>query len=198
MRNLKELKKVKSIEKLRKYGLPIPETTFIFDFKKQEREIDDFLVSKRIVTIRSDKENQTDFCPHDLRCERNAVKDFTKKLNAQGYVAILQRYVPIRRDRVSGNILVLKNRILIELMGTGPLTQLNRDGKVLEQIVLAKKNLKEIGHFGKRLISRKELVGILKKINNFPPYKILEFTLRPEGLYFWQIRDDRSAKCLEK
>lgn len=198
MRSHDKLKKVKSIEDLKKYGLPIPETIFIFDFKKQEKEIDDFLVGKRIVTIRSDRENQTDFCPHNLRCERNAVKDFIKTLNAKGYVAILQRYVPIRRDRVSGNILVLKNRILVEMMGTGPLTQLNRDGKVLEQITFAKKDLKEIEHFGKRLIPQKEIINILKKIGNFPPYKILEFTLRPEGLYFWQIRDDLSAKRLDK
>ncbi|MBI4101615.1 MAG: hypothetical protein HY443_01455 [Candidatus Nealsonbacteria bacterium] len=197
MRNLKELKKVKSIEELKRCGLPIPETIFIFDFEKQEKEIDDFLVNKRIVTIRSDKENQTDFCPHRLRCERNNLKSFVKQLNATGYVAILQRYVPIRRDRVSGNILILKNRVLVELMGTGPLTALNRDGKVLEQITLDK-SLKEINHFGVRLISRKEITGILKKIKNFPLYKILEFTLRPERVYFWQIRDDQSAKSLEK
>ena len=196
MGKLNEFKKIKGIKYLKKYNLPIPETIFIFDFKKQEKEIDDFLKNRRIVTIRSDKKGKTDFCPHNLRCERSKAKNLIKKLISRGYAVILQRYIPIRRDRVSGNILALKNHILIELMGTGPLTWLNRDGRVEEQIKVENDSFKKVGHLGKRLVTKKELTIILRAVKNVPPYKILEFTLRPEGIYFWQIRDDRTARNL--
>ncbi|MDO8424556.1 MAG: hypothetical protein Q7S70_01290 [bacterium] len=194
---LSAFKKIESIKRLQEYNLPIPETIFVFDFKKQEEEIDRFLVNKRIVTIRSDKEGKTDFCPHKLRCLRSEAKKLIKALVSKGFGVIVQRYIPIRRDRASGNILILKKKILLELMGTGPLTWLNRDGLVEERIEVRKNDGREIGHFGKRLITKKALKKILKLVKNTPPYKILEFTLRPEGLYFWQIRDDETTKGLE-
>jgi len=194
--NAEEFKKIKGIKILQKYNLPQPKTIFIFDFKKQEKEIDDFLKNKRIVTIRSDKRGQTDFCPLSVGCPKNKAKQQIKKLIPKGYVAILQEYIPIR-SRVSGNILILKNYILVELMGTGPLSLLNREGKVEEQVKLKRGNLKEVEHFGKRLISKKELVKILKLVKRVPAYKLLEFTLRSKGLYFWQMRDDKTAKELD-
>jgi len=193
----KAFKKIESIKQLQKYHLPIPETIFVFNFKKQEKEIDDFLKNKRIVTVRSDKKFKTDFCPHNLRCQKKEAKKFIRNLIFKGYAAIVQRYVPIRRDRVSGNILILKSRILMDLMGTGPLTRLTRDGIVEEQIIFSKSNFKSISHLGKRLISNDKLQDILNIIKNIPPYKILEFTLRPEGIYFWQIKDDKTTKQLE-
>jgi len=193
--NVKGFKKIEGIKILQKYNLPQPKTIFIFDFKKQEKEIDDFLKNKRIVTIRSDKRGKTDFCPLNIGSPQNKVKQQIKKLIPKGYVVILQEYIPVR-SRVSGNILILKNHILVELMGTGSLSLLNRDGKVEEQVKLEKGNFKEVEHFGKRLISKKELVKILKLVKRVPTYKLLEFTLRSKGLYFWQMRDDKTAKEL--
>jgi hypothetical protein len=193
----KAFKKIESIKQLQKYRLPIPETIFIYNFKKQEKEIDDFLKNKRIVTVRSDKENKTDFCPHNLRCQRKEAKKFVRNLVSKGYAAIVQRYVPIRRDRVSGNILILKNRVLMDLMGTGPLTRLTREGIIEEQVVFSKNGFKRLSHHGKELISKAQFRGILNTVKNIPPYKILEFTLRPEGIYFWQIKEDKSARQLE-
>ena len=192
----KGFKKIEGIKELQRYNLPIADTIFIFNFKRQEKGIDDFLKSKKFVTVRTDKKGKMDFCPYNLRCERKNAKRLIKKLNLNGYTVILQKYVPIRRDRVSGNILTLKNQILIELMGVGPLTALNREGRVEEHIVFRKNNLKEIKHFGKRLIKRKDLLPILKMVKNIPPFKILEFTLRPEGIYFWQIRYDKTARLI--
>ncbi len=192
-----KFKKVESIKNLERYNLPIPKTIFIFDFKKQEKEIDDFLKNNRIVTVRSDRIEQTDFCPHNLRCPRDKTKQFIKKLINKNFAVILQKYIPIMRNRVSGTILILKRHILVELMGTGPLTRLMRDGLLQERTKILKRNLKEVEHFGKRMIKREKLADILKLVKNVPPYKILEFSLRPEGIYFWQIIDDKTARRLE-
>lgn len=191
-------KKIESIRKLQKYKLPTPETIFIFDFKKQEKEIDDFLKGKEFITVRSDKKGRTDFCPCDLRCPRSRAKAFIGKIIGKGYAAILQRYIPIRKNRLlSGNILVLKNEILLELMGSGPLTLLNRKGKLEEQIRLKKDKFYEISHQGRRLIGKKNLINLAKLVRNVPPYTILEFTLVKEGPFFWQIKEDKTAKLLE-
>jgi len=195
---LAELPKIKSIKEIQKYKLPHPETIFIFNFKKQEKEIDKFSKNKENITIRTEKKGDTDFCPHFLRCPRNKVKPFVKKITSEGYVAILQKYLPIRKNRIlSGNVLILKNHILMELMGVGPLTWLNREGRIEEQIKFKKDNLKEVEHSGKRLVNKKRLVNILKMVKNIPPYRILEFTLLSEGPFFWQIKEDKTAKKLE-
>ena len=101
--------KIESIKELKKYGLPVPQTIFIFNFKKQEKEIDDFLKNKRYVTVRSDKKGATDFCPHWLGCPGKKAKNFIRKITLQGYAVILHELIPIYRERSSGNILVLKN-----------------------------------------------------------------------------------------
>ena len=195
---LKGFKKIGGIKELQIHNLPIPDTIFIFNSRKQEKEIDKFLKNKENITIRTDKRGNTDFCPHILRCPKNEAKPFIKKITAKGYAAILQEYLPIRKNRIlSGNILILKNHILMELMGVGPLTWLNREGRVEEQIKLRKGNLKEVEHLGKRLVEKKKLVNIVKMVKNIPPYKILEFTLRLGGPFFWQIKEDKTAKVLE-
>jgi len=190
-------KKIESIKKLQKYKLPIPQTIFISDFKKQEKEIDKFLKDKKIVTIRSDKKGRTDFCPLVIGCPKNKAKSLIKKISSRGYAVILQKYVPLK-SRVSGNILILKKHILAELMGTGALSLMNREGKIEEQIKFKKKDLTEVSHFGKRLIRKQELIKIVKMVKKLPVYKVIEFTLRRDGLYFWQIREDKTAKQLEK
>ncbi len=191
-------KKIESIKKLQRYNLPIPETIFIFNFGKQEKEIEKFLKDKEFITIRSDKKGGADFCPCSLRCPRNKAKSFIKEVIRKGYAAILQRYIPIRKNRIlSGNILILKNHILMELMGVGPLTWLNRKGKLEERVRLRKDNLYKLERWGKKLVEKKKLINIVKLVKNIPPYKILEFTLISEGPFFWQIKEDRTAKQLE-
>ncbi len=192
-----KFKKIEGVKEIKKYGLPMAETIFIFNFEKQEKEIDAFLKSKKIVTIRSDKSGGADFCPCWLGCPKNKAKPIIKQLIGKGYAVLLQKYVPIMKEIFSGNTLILKKHILMELMKEGPLVWLNRDGLVEEQIKFRKRDLKEMKHFGKRITKKKDLNKVLKMINHLPSFKIVEFTLRPEGLYFWQMRDDKTAKRLK-
>lgn len=189
--------KIESIKELKKYGLPVPQTIFIFNFKKQEKEIDDFLKNKRYVSVRSDKKGATDFCPHWLGCPVKKAKNFIRKIISKGYAVIIHELIPIYVERASGNILILKKYFIIEMMSIGPLTWMNREGKVEEWIKVRKSDFKEISHSGKRILRNKKLRNILKLTKRIPPYKLIEFTLRPEGLYFWQIKNDKTAKKLE-
>ena len=189
--------KVRGIKELKRYNLPFSKTIFIFDFKQQEKEIDNFIKNRRYISVRSDSRNGPDFCPHNLKCPKEKAKKLIKNLNSRGYAVIIQEYVPWIGDIASGNILILKKSILVELMGEGPLIWLNRDGKVEERIKFKRDDLRESEHSGKRLIGKKRLLNILKMIRSIPPYKVVEFTLRPEGLYFWQIRGDRTARKVE-
>ena len=75
-----EFQKIKSIKEIQKYKLPYPKTIFIFNFRKQKKEIDKFLKNKENITIRTDKKGKTDFCPHILRCPKNKAKPFIKKI----------------------------------------------------------------------------------------------------------------------
>ncbi len=190
--------KIESIKELREYGLPVPETVFIFNFAKQEKEIDKFLRGKKFVSVRSDKAGSTDYCPHMLRCPHSKAKGFIKTVIEGGCAAVLQKYTPLKKGEiVSGNILALENRILVELMDVGPLVWLTRKGEVAEQVIFDKKSLKETGHFGKRLISSSKLAKIARYALPLAPYRVLEFTLRTDGLCFWQIKDDPTAKRLD-
>ena len=197
MKKLSKFKKVEGIKNLKKYDLLTPKTIFIFDFKKQEKEIDNFIKDRNYVMIRSDKDNDVDFCPHNLKCPKSKAKEFIKELLSKNYVAILQECIPWTSNKVSGNILILKDDILIELMEGGPLILLNREGKLDEYIKIKKSSLKEIEHLGKRLIKKKELENILNLIKKVPPYKIIEFAIGPDWFYFWQIRDDKTTRGLE-
>lgn len=192
-------KKIESIKELQKYQLPVARSIFIFNFRKQEKEIDSFLKNKRFITIRTDKKGYADFLPCYIRYPGNKAKEKIRELVAKKYAVIFQNYIPLRKDKeVSGNILILKKDIMIELMGKGPLTWLNREGKIDERISLKRANLKETYHFGKRLIKKIELARILKLVKNIESYKILEFSLVSGVPYFWQIRYDKTAKKLDK
>lgn len=197
MKKLNRFKKIKSIKDLEKYGLPTPKTIFIFDFKKQKKEIEDFIKNRDHVMIRSDKENDIGLFPHNLTCPQNEALKLIKKLTLKNYAVILQEYVPWQDDKITGNILILRNNILIELMKGGPSTLLNREGRVDEYKKIKKDNLREIERFGKRIIKKKDLNNILRMVKHLPPYKIIEFSIGPGWLYFWQIRDDKTAKKLE-
>ncbi len=192
-------KKIESIKELQKYRLPVARSIFVFNFRKQEKEIDRFLKNKKFITIRTDKKGYSDFLPCHIRYPGNKAKEKIKELVAKKYAVIFQNYIPLRKDReVSGNILILKKDFMVELMGKGPLTWLNREGKIDERIRLKKNNLREVYHSGKRLIKKRELTGVLKLVKNIKPYKILEFSLVSGIPYFWQIRDDKTAKKLDK
>lgn len=192
-------KKIESIKELQEYRLPVAKSIFIFNFKKQEEEIDNFLKDKKFITIRTDKGGYADFLPCHIRYPGNKAKEKIRELIAKKYAVIFQNYIPLRKDgEVSGNILILKKDIMVELMGKGPLTWLNREGKTDERLRLKKDNLREVYHCGKRLIKKRDLVGILKLVKNIKPYKILEFSLVSGVPYFWQIRYDKTAKKLDK
>jgi hypothetical protein len=190
--------KIEGQKEVKKYGLPMSDTHFIFSYKKQEKEINDFLSNKKFVSIRTDSKINPDFCPHDLKCPVSKAKEFIKDLNSKKYAVILSEFIPWIGDKVSGNILVLKNFYVIELMGEGPLVWLTREGRVDEWAVFQKNDLSEVRHSGKRIVPKKEIQKILDLIKNIPLYKIIEFTLRPEAVYFWQIRNDKSSSQVEK
>ena len=194
--NLDKFKKVKGIKDLEQYDLPTPQTAFIFDFDKQEKEVDTFIKNRSYLMIRSDKENELDFCPHNLICPRTEAKDFVKKLTSKKFVVILQECISWKEDKLSGNIMTLKNDVVVELMRGGPLIFLNRDGQVDEYLKVNKKG-SVLEYSGKKIIDKTDLDKILKMIKKLPPYKIVEFSIGPDWLYFWQIRDDKTAKGLE-
>jgi len=196
-KNLNRFKKIKGIIALEKYLLPAPETIFIFDFEKQEKEIDVFIKGRDYLMIRSDKENDADFCPHNLTCPKNEAKDFIEGLTAENYAVILQECIPWKEDKISGNVLTLRKDLLIELMKGGPLTLLNRDGQVDACVKVRRGKPKKIECSGEKIISKKDLDDILRLVEHLPPYKIAEFSIGPDWLYFWQIIDDKTAKKLE-
>lgn len=194
----KKFFKIESIKEIEKYGLSIPETIFIFDFKKEEKEIDKFLKKEKVVSIRSDKAGNPRFCPNIPRCENTKAKPLVKKINKQGYAVILHEYLPTRKGRIAaGHILILENYILMELIGSGPVSRLDRQGVVEETIKFRKNDLKEVEHFGRRLAKKEALKSIAKLVENIPPFKILDFVLMKEGLYFYQIQDDKTASKLK-
>ncbi len=190
--------KIDSIIQIRKLGLPTPETVFVFDAEKQEAEIDGFLKNRELVMIRSDKNGCEGKCPHNLKCPKHEAKEFIKKLNSEGFAAILQEHVPFNAF-ASGNIMLLKNRMIIEMTEGSPLTKLNREGKLDEHIVLGRFNgRKEISHHGKRLLARNILKKVLDLVEYLPlENKIMEFAVAPDWLFFWQIRDDKTGGMLE-
>jgi len=190
--------KVNSIMQIQRLGLPTPETVFIFDSEKQGAEIDIFLKNRELVMIRSDKKDSAGKCPHNLKCPKHEAKEFIKKLNAEGFAAILQEHVPFNAF-ASGNVMLLKNKMIIELMEGSPLTKLNRDGKLDEHIVLGRFNgRREIRHHGKRLLARNMLKKVLDLVEYLPfENRIVEFAVAPDWLFFWQIRDDKTSRMLE-
>lgn len=205
--------KIQSIMKIQELGLPHPETIFIFDFEKQEKEIEEFIKNKELLMIRTDRKENSDNCPHVLDCPKEDAKKAVKELNSKGYAVILSEYVPLKYKeedgkiietgdknaaKFSGNILFLADRIIIDIMEGNPLTLLNRNGIVHEHIQ-SDNSLEEIFHWGERIAERETLEKIIKMLNGLDlKNKIVEFGVGPNWLYFWQIRDDKSSKMLEQ
>lgn len=195
---MQEFSKINSIIQLQRLGLPTPETVFVFDAEKQEAEIENFLRNRELVMIRSDRKDSEGRCPHNLACPKHETKRFIKKLNSEGYAAILQEHVPFNAY-ASGNILLLKSKMIIELMEGSPLTKLNREGKLDEHIVLERfYRRREIHHHGKRILPRNILKKILDLVEYLPlENKIVEFAVAPDWMFFWQIREDKTGGMME-
>lgn len=196
--DLSKFKKIESIIKLQKLGFPTPNTVFIFDHEKQENEIDNFLRNRKLVMIRSDKSGHDGKCPHHLECPTEEAKDFIKNINSKGFAAILQDFVPFN-NLFSGNVLVLKDKFVIEVVEGSHLTILNRHGKMDEHIEISRNDYKKIKHHGKKIVKKEVLEKILKFVNKDElVHKIVEFSIAPDWFYFWQIREDKTSHLLEE
>lgn len=187
--------KVKGIIKLKELGLPTPQTIFVKDLELQRNDVNNFLMNKELVMVRSDKEGQPTHCPRNLKCKPIDAKEFIKKLNEDNYIAILQDYVPLN-NRYSGNILTLSDSFIVELVRGGPTSKLNRDGIMHEHLRLDSQG-SIIQHNGEEVIPRNELSMILKRVKDLPKYHIYEFSSGPDWFYFWQVRDDPTSKLLD-
>ena len=188
-------KKVEGIKKLVALGLPTPKTIFINNVEEQLNELNNFLLDKELVMVRSDHPSQSTHCPRVLKCTRYEAKSFIKQLNSQGFMAIVQEHVPLN-NRYSGNILVLSDSFIIESMSGGPVSKLNRDGVVHEHVVI--KEGRVVKRQGRQVIPLNELQSIVNKVKGLPvKYHILEFSSGPDWFYFWHARKDLTSKVLE-
>jgi len=189
--------KIESIKEIKRYSLPHPETIFVFDLRKEEKKVDKFLKGKKIVSIRSDKRGQPQFCPNIPRCRSSKAKSLIRKINKQGYAVILHEYLHVKKGRIAaGHILILKNHILMELISFGPVSRLDRQGVVEEIIKFRKDDLTEVEHFGRKLAEKGVFKKIAKLVKNIPCFKILDFVLMERGVYFYQIQNDKTSKKL--
>lgn len=189
------MEKVKGIIRLKELGLPTPKTIFIKDFKSQLNEVNNFLLDKDYVMIRSDKEGQSTHCPRNLKCLSRQAKDFIKELNNNNYVAILQEYVPLN-NHYSGNVLVLNNSFIIEAVRGGPTSKLNRDGLMNQHLRIEREGGVSF-RYGEQLIPEKEIKMIVDRVRDLPKYNIYEFSRGPDWFYFWQVREDPTSKVLD-
>jgi uncharacterized protein YlzI (FlbEa/FlbD family) len=193
---LEEYNKVQGILKVKELGLPCPETLFVKNLNAQLNNVNNFLLGRDYVMIRSDHKNQRTHCPRVLKCKVGDALKVIKELNETGYVAILQEYVPLN-NRYSGNILVLNNEFIIEAIMGGPLTKLNRDGLLHEHIRVSGDG-QVLFHHGEKVIPKEEIKTIIDKVKNLPvKHNILEFSSGPDWFYFWHVREDPSSKLLE-
>jgi hypothetical protein len=188
--------KINGIIRLKEWGLPTPSTIFIKDAEKQKEELNNFLMSRELVMVRSERAGQSTNCPRMLKCKPYEARDFISKLNNDGYVAIVQDYVPLN-NKYSGNILVLDNSIIIELIHGGPVSRLNREGLLHEHIRLGPDG-RVIQRRGSEVIPFKELISLLDKLKELPvKHYIIEFSAGPDWLYFWHAREDKTSHMLE-
>ncbi len=187
--------KINGIIKLKDWGLPSPSTVFINDLYAQSNELNNFLIGKKFVMIRSDKKGNSTHCPRLLKCNAYEVKDFIRRLNSQGYVAIVQDYVPLN-NVYSGNILLLNNKLIIEVMRGGPVSKLNREGIVHEHL-MADYSGNILFHRGEFVIPNRVVNQLIKLTNSIPKHNILEFSSGPDWFYFWHAREDPTSKLLD-
>jgi len=188
--------KINGIIKLRNLGLPTPKTLIINDYELQKQEINNFLMMRKFVMIRSEKEGQSTHCPSMIQCPINQAGSFIKELNTNGYAAIVQDYIPLN-NIYSGNILVLNDSFIIEVMKGGPVSKLNREGKVDEHLRISKAG-DTITHFGSNVIPINDVKKIISKVKDLPlKNHIIEFSSGPDWFYFWHAREDKTSAKLE-
>ena len=188
------MKKVESIVKLKSLGLPTPPTIIIKNFEEQLNEINNFLSTRTYVMIRSDKDDGMN-CPRILKCPSYNAKEHIRRLNENGYVVILQDYVPLN-NRYSGNALVLENLVVIEAIEGGPVSKISREGIIHQHVQLSKSG-ELINFHGREVIPKDELIKIFSIVRNLPKYHIYEFSSGPNWFYFWQAREDKTSRVLD-
>ncbi|MFA5405836.1 MAG: hypothetical protein WC307_00555 [Candidatus Nanoarchaeia archaeon] len=194
--NFDEYDKIKGIIKLKEWGLPTPSTLFVNNHESQKEEVNNFLMNRELVMVRSERLGQSTNCPRKLKCSPYEAREFISKLNNDGYVAIVQDYVPLN-NKYSGNILVFTTSIIIEAMHGGPVSKLNREGIMHEHIRLGADGRVLIKH-GQEVIPYKELLSVLDKLKGLPiKNHIIEFSAGPDWLYFWHVREDKTSNMLE-
>jgi len=188
--------KIEGINKVIRLGLPTPKTVFVKDLETQNNEVNNFLLGKESVMVRSEHPTKSTHCPRILKASPYEAKEFIKKLNSDGYTAILQEHVPLNNE-YSGNILVLNNSFIIEAIRGGPVSKLNRDGLLHEHLRISK-NGELITHHGESVIPMKEITKIINKVSDESlKNNIIEFSKGPDWFYFWHARADPTSKKLE-
>jgi len=189
--------KVNSIIKLKELGLPTPPTVFVNDLETQRNEVNNFLLDKEYVMIRSDRAGKSNYCPRLLKCNAREAKDFINKLNNDGYIAILQEHVPLN-NRYSGNILVLEGSFIIESMRGGPGSKLTREGVLHEHLRISKEGMILHQH-GESVIPKKDIEKLINNVKDLPvKHHIIAFSSGPDWFYFWDAQEDPSSKKLEQ
>ncbi|VVB74206.1 Uncharacterised protein [Candidatus Tiddalikarchaeum anstoanum] len=193
---LENYEKIQGIIKLQKLKLPTPSTVFVADYEIQEQEINEFLLGREYVMIRSEKIGQSTHCPRNLKCPVFEAKKFITELNKDNYVAIVQDYIPLN-NLYSGNILLLNNSFIIEAMQGGPVSKLNREGKVDIHLRINKEG-KVIFKQGIELIPSSDISRIIGLVKDLPlKFHILEFSAGPDWFYFWHAKEDATSAKLE-
>jgi hypothetical protein len=104
--------------------------------------------------------------------------------------------VPLNNN-YSGNILLLKDSFIIEVMKGGPVSKLNREGIVDEHLRINKMGDVTF-HQGGSVIPSADLKDIINRVKDLSlTYHILEFSKGPDWFYFWHAREDKTSKKLE-
>ncbi|MBN1923236.1 MAG: hypothetical protein JW791_00570 [Nanoarchaeota archaeon] len=189
--------KITSIMRIQELNLPTPKTVFVSDVESQNEELNNFLKGKDFVIIRSDKVGQASHCPSNIKCDSSNAESFISDLNKQGYAAIVQNHVPLN-NRFSGNVLILSDCYIIEVMRGGPVSKLNREGVVHEHLRI-NKNGSLLFHYGERVIPEEDIKRVISRVQGLNlNYHILEFSSGPDWFYYWHIRKDDTSRLLEK
>lgn len=181
--------------RLKELSLPTPPTIFVKDLDAQRSEVNNFLLNRDYVMVRSDSEDKSTHCPRNLKCTPYQAKEFIKELNNKNYVAIVQEYVPLN-NHYSGNVLKLGDSFIIETVKGGPTSKLNRDGLMNEHLRLSKEG-EVLLRRGEEVITNRDLTRIINHVKELPEYHIYEFSSGPGWFYFWQVREDPTSRVLD-
>ncbi len=185
-------KKIEGIKRLISLGLPTPKTIFIKDIDNEINKLINFLSDKEFVMIRSESINQSTHCPSMIKATKHEALQFIKKLNDDGFIAIVQEHVPLN-NLLSGTALRLNELFIIEAIRGGPGSKLTRNG-LLDEHLRVNNNGEEVFHYGKRIITK----NLVKLLMNYVSIKhhIFEFSVGPDWFYFWDAKPDPTTSTL--